>query len=192
MVTLTEFADLLGVRPSYVTKLKQRGRLVFAPGGKKVDVEASRARIKSTEPGAPQNRASRRHWEAQRNKAPEPPLPPSGSPEAPPAEGDDDPAPLNSRAYWEQRDAAARAKMREIELAKMKGDLVAREDVDFVLNDFGAVWRGLLENLADRLAPQVFPLTTLEETHTAIAEAAEELQREMAETMKRRIEGMGQ
>ena len=59
-----------------------------------------------------------------------------------------------------------------------------------VLNDFGATWRGLLENLPDRLAPQVYPLTTLEETHTAIVEASEELQREMAETMKRRIEGM--
>ncbi|MCK7495161.1 MAG: hypothetical protein MZW92_31750 [Comamonadaceae bacterium] len=140
-MTLTEFADLLGVRPSYVTKLKQRGRLVFAPGGKKVDVEASRARIKATEPGAPQNRAAKRHWEEQRNKAPDAPE----APAAPPPDGDD-PAHAGSRAYWEQRDAAARAKMREIELAKMKGDLVAWEDVKFTLDDFGAVWRGLLEN----------------------------------------------
>ena len=33
---------------------------------------------------------------------------------------------------------------------------------------------------------------TKEETHAAISEASDELQRELAETMKRRIEGMGQ
>ena len=185
-VTLSEFAKQIGVRPSYVTKLKHAGRLVFAKDGG-VDPDASKARIKATEPGAPQNRAARRHFEEQRNKPPAP----ETQPEVPPPEDPDD-APKNSRAYWERREAAARAEMREIELAEKKGALLKREDVDFVLNDFGAVWRGLLDNLADRLAPQVYPLTTLDETHAAIAEAAEELQREMAETMRRRIEGIGQ
>ena len=42
------------------------------------------------------------------------------------------------------------------------------------------------------LSPQVYQLKNLEETHAAITEAVDDLQRELAETMKRRIEAMGQ
>jgi len=45
-MTQKQFADHLGVMPSYVTKLKQAGRMVF--DGKKVLVEASLARIEET------------------------------------------------------------------------------------------------------------------------------------------------
>ena len=46
------FARHLGVRKSYITALKQAGRLVMTDDGKLVDVEASEARIKATaEPG---------------------------------------------------------------------------------------------------------------------------------------------
>ena len=185
-VTFSEFAALQGWQKSYVTKLRQAGRLVLVEG--RVDVAASKARIHETESGAKQHSAVRRHWKKNRDKT----SPPPENPPAPPPDIEDDDSQniRGTRAYWDRREAAARAEMREIELAKMKGVLIAREDVDFVLNDFGATWRGLLENLPDRLAPQVYPLTTLEETHTAIVEASEELQREMAETMKRRIEGM--
>lgn len=177
--TLSGFAKLIKVSRSYITTLRRNGRLVMA--GRRVDVDASRKRIKETESGAPQHTAARQHWENERN-APDAPAPEAGNGEQ---------LIPNTRAYWDRRAAAATAEMREIELAKMKGDLIPREDVDFVLKDFGAVWRGLLENLPDRLAPQVYPLTTLEETNAVIVEAAEELQTEMAATMKRRIEEMG-
>lgn len=179
LVTQREFARLQKVSPSYVTALRQAGRLVMV--GRKVDVDASRRRIKETESGALPHSAVREHWEKER-----------GAPPAPESEsGNGDQLIPNTRAYWDRRAAAAAAEMREIELAKMKGDLIPREDVDFVLKDFGAVWRGLLENLPDRLAPQVYPLTTLEDTRAAILEAAEELQQEMADTMKRRMENFG-
>ena len=41
----SEFADWLGVSAPYVTKLKQAGKLVFAPDGKKIDFAASKKRI---------------------------------------------------------------------------------------------------------------------------------------------------
>jgi len=181
-VRLAEFARLIKRSPSYVTGLRQAGRLVMR--GNKVDVKASKKRIEETESGSRPAVAVREHWENERGQG-------NDGAEAPPPDDSESDNGERTRAYWDRREAAARAQQRELELAKMKGDLVSREDVDFVLTDFGAVWRGLLENLADRLAPQVYPLTTLEETHTAISEAAEELQREMAETMRRRIEGMG-
>lgn len=176
ILTLAAFARHIGRDKSYVTRLKQRGRLVLTAEGK-VDVAASLKCIEET--------AGRRRPDvAARYEKPAEEAPP------PPADGGnpDDP---NTRAYWDRREAAAKAKLKEIELERTRGDLVAREDVDFVLNDFGAVWRGLLDNLADRLAPVVYPLTSLEETHATITEAAEELQREMADTMRKRIDGLG-
>lgn len=180
--TLSEFAALLGRSPSYVTKLKQQGRLVL--DGKRVKVAASRQLIEQTEAGSRPD-VKDRHA-GQRGEQ---------VPLAPAAEGgelpDDAEPPEGSRAYWERMDRKEVAIMRNLSRRQMEGDLVDRADVDFVLNDYGATLRGLLERLADRLSPQVYPLKTLEETHAAISEASDDLQRELAETMKRRIEGMG-
>jgi len=184
--TLSEFAALMNVSPSHITKLKQQGRLVL--DGKRVVVKASIRRIRETESGRRPD-VKGRHAE---HRGSELPLPTEGGEEAAPGGPEDPTPPVGSRAYWERKDREEIARMREMERRKMEGDLVDREAVDFVLNDYGATLRGLLERLADRLSPQVYPLTTLEETHAAISEAVEDLQREMAEAMKRRMDGFGQ
>ena len=46
--TQSEFARLIGVQKSYVTKLKEQGRLVMSADGKLVNVEASKQRIQQT------------------------------------------------------------------------------------------------------------------------------------------------
>lgn len=149
--SLSEFAELLGVRPSRVTQLKQAGRLVLTADGKRVRIEASRARIKETESGQPQHAASRRHWQERRNGAPEPETPPN---ETPPTPEDGGETPIaGTRAYWERREAAARAETREIELAKLKGDLVETAAVRAAGVEAGTVLRAALENLPDHLAP---------------------------------------
>lgn len=84
------------------------------------------------------------------------------------------------------RKETALARMAELRLAQAEGELLQREDVDFVMNDLGATWRGLMENLADRLAPIIYPLTTLEDTHTAVREMADEIMFELAEALERR------
>lgn len=175
--TLSEFAARINRAPSYVTKLKQAGRLVLTEDGKRVRVTDSVRRIAETESGQHE-----RGREYQRKKR--------GDPPAAGGDGEDETTGKRNRAYWDNRLAEANAKLKEKELAERTGALVPREDVDFVLNDYGATLRGLLENLADRLAPQVYPLGTLEETHAAISEAIDDLQREMAETMKRRSDGL--
>jgi hypothetical protein len=187
--TLSEFARHIKRSPSYVTKLKQAGRLVLVEN--EVDVAASIRRIEQTESGRRPD-VGERHSQ---NRGAPPPGPIDAGPMAPagPEPLPDDAAPtIGSRAYWERVDREEIARMRQMDRRKMEGELVDRADVDFVLNDYGATLRGLLERLADRLSPQVYPLKTLEETHAGITEAVEELQRELAETMKRRVEGMGQ
>ena len=66
------------------------------------------------------------------------------------------------------------------------GNLIAREDVEFALDDLGATLRSLMENLADRLAPVVHPLQTIEETHAALSEAAQDVLQTMHEQLARR------
>jgi len=175
--SLAEFARLLNVVPSYVTKLKQAGRLVLVDG-KRVDVEASKARIQETESG--QHERAREYQRKQRGN--EPPADTGVLGEAPAKQ---------TRAYWDNRLAEANAKLKEKELAERDGTLVPLATVNFILKDYGATMRGMLENLADRLAPQVYPMETLEETHAVLSEAMDEMQREMAETMERRSAGLG-
>ncbi len=189
VASFAEFARLLGVSRSYIAKLRDHGRLFLSDDGKRVMVAASRRRIAQTESG---RRPDVKERHAGQRGAELPPPPEATSGESPPPGPDDDAPAVGSRAYWERIDREEIARMRQLDRRKMEKELVERDDVDFVLNDFGATLRGLLENLPDRLAPQVYPLTTLEETHAVLSEAVENLQREMAESMKRRMEGMGQ
>lgn len=181
--SLSEFAAMINRSPSYVTKLKQDGRLALVEDDEfSVHVAESQARILATESG--QHERGREYQRAQRGEAPPAPEVAAVDPESAPTK-------RGTRAFHDNRIAAANADMREMEAAKLKGELVDRADVDFVLNDYGATVRGLLQRLADRLSPQVYPLKTLEETHAAIVEAVDELQRELGETMKRRSAGLG-
>jgi len=159
--TFSKFARILGVSPSYVTKLREDQRLVLTDDGKAVQVEASRQRIKETESGRPQHVAGRRKHSARRARgaavesgaAPSAaPAPASEPPSVLPEEGGETPA-IGTRAYWERREAAARAETREIELAKLKGELVETAAVHDAGAEVGTAIRTVLENLADQLAP---------------------------------------
>lgn len=66
------------------------------------------------------------------------------------------------------------------------GNLIARADVEFALDDFGATLRSLMENLADRLAPVVHPLQSIEETHAALSEAAQDVLQTMHDRLAQR------
>lgn len=181
----SQFARRLGHDKAYITRLKQAGRLVMEHD--LVNVEASLARIQATQGDRPQ--VAEFHAEQRELKSMTAPshgsLGMAGNQSAPGHDLSLDKA-RRVRAISEARIKTAQADQEEMARDKMAGNLIAREDVDFVLRDFGATLSSLLENLADRLAPIVYPLTTLSETHTAIREMAEEIQLEMAETMQRR------
>ena len=201
----SQFARRLGHDKAYITRLKQAGRLVME--NDLVNVEASMARIQATQGDRPQvaefhaEQRAQKHavdsrypdGQAGMNRDLSSTSGRMGHPEGRQGvqqsnQGHDlslDKA-RRVRAISEARIKTAQADQEEMARDKMAGNLIAREDVDFVLRDFGATLSSLLENLADRLAPIVYPLTTLSETHASIREMAEEIQQEMAETMQRR------
>jgi len=175
IATLSQFAAIIKRSKSYVTKLRQSGKLVMV--GRGVDVEASRERMRQASGARPDTEA---RWRIARGEEP-----------APEPNDDDSALPaVGSRAHWERIDREEVARIRRIERQKLEGSLVEREAVDFVLKDFGATLRGLLENLADRLAPQLYPLANLEETHGMLTEAFEDLQRELHEAAKHKAEAL--
>lgn len=160
-----------------VTRWAQEGRIVLVDG--KVDVEASLEQLRATEGSRPDvaERHAREHAQKQAARsavemgaAPEMAL---------------DRA-RRIRAVAEARIKAAEAEMREMERDKLAGRLVEKEEVDFVLRDYGATLRGLLEAFADRVAPLVLPFKTLDEVHAVLAEEAERVLVDLAESMKRK------
>lgn len=169
------------VNRSTVKRWADSGRLVMVDG--KVDVEASLALLGGTQ--ADRQDVSDRHAKEAAEKATEG------------RTGHDAPQPAADlsmekarrvRAVAEARIKAAEAEIREMERDRTAGKLIDKEVVDFVLNDFGATLRSTMENFAGRMAPVVFPLTTLEETHAALEEAAERVLEEISDAMKRRTQ----
>lgn len=144
-MSLSEFARLQGWRPSYVTKLKQAGRLVLTDTGH-VDVEASRARIKASEDP---NRDDVRKRHAEARQAPPPAEPNDPSPPKSDAADRAGQSYTTSRAVKE-RYLALNAKL---EYERAAGQLVETAAVQRAGTEVGAVLRGALENLPDQLAP---------------------------------------
>ena len=154
IATLKEFSDMEGVQPSYVTKLKQQGRLVLTDDGK-VDVEASRQRIAATaDPNRDDVRA--RHAAAREQNGGGASRSASETP--PPADHGRDAVSANfqkSRALGEH----FAAKTRALEFLKEVGEVVElaqiREEVDNIL----AIARSAFDNLPGQLAPQLVTMT---------------------------------
>lgn len=174
--TRKEFVALLEqdygrkVNRSTISRWVEKGRVIEADG--LVDVEKSLALLQLTKGG--REDVARRHREEAQDKGQRQP------------DNKRLAAFREDRAEAETRMAIAKADREEMERDKLAGNLIEKDVVDFALNDFGATLRGLMETLADRLAPVIFPLQTLEETHAALEEAAEAVLQEMSAAMKRR------
>lgn len=180
-----DFARLVLKRsPSYVTALLQDGRLVMAGEGKhaKVRVAESLARIEATR-GARDDVAARHAA----NAGAEVPLPPPGSenrPAAPPG----DPWEQDwrgNRAESEARKSKAQADQEEMKAAQMRGDLIAREDVDAAMRALGAAIRAALDVLPDQAAPVVAPVTALDEVHAILTDAKNNVLERFGQEVKR-------
>lgn len=167
------------VARSTVKRWAEAGRIVM--DGEQVNVEASLAQLGGTQ-GGRQDVADRHAHEAAEKAT-------AGHVSPPPANPAADLSLEKARrvrAVAEARIKAAEAEIREMERDEAAGRLIQKEVVDFVLDDYSASLRSLLETFADRLAPVIYPLQTLEDTHAALSDAAENILVEMAETMKRR------
>ncbi len=162
-VTQSQFAALKGWRKSYVTKLKKAGRLVLTDDGH-VDVKASEAMIDATADGGRPDMKDR--WDKHR------------AGERPPEIPRDD-----SRAYWERREAAARAELREIELAERKRDLIPVAEVRDTAAELGTVLRATLENLPDQLAAELAAITDEEKIRALLRDHIETALTQLADKL---------
>jgi hypothetical protein len=187
-----DFARRMGWNRSSVTRAVQDGRVVLSNG--LVDVEASLEKIEAlASPYAHHRAHSQQLEEARHTKTPTAgavaaamrALAPLEAPASLPAgESIEE---LNRRLKKAEADKREHeADMARMERETMAGNLIAREDVEFALDDFGATLRSLMENLADRLAPVVHPLQAIEETHAALSEAAQDVLQTMHDRLAQR------
>lgn len=155
----------------------KQGLVVVVDG--KVDVDASMERLKA-HVGARPDVAERHAIEHAAKSA--------GVPES--ADQTQPNMPLDKirhlRALSDARIKAAEAEMREMERDKLAGRLVDKEDVEFVLKDYGATLRSLMETFADRVAPLVLPLDNLDDVHAVLTEEAARVVTDLAEAMRRK------
>lgn len=156
MSTLTQaaFARHLNVRPSYVKKLKDTGRLVMV-SDTLIDVEASEARIRETaDPGkvaVAERHAARRAGQAaavDAHKTAKTAADP-GEPEAPEVPGTPDYQKARARKE------SANADLAEMEARTRAGQLMETAAVMAAVADAGATMRTNLATLSAILAPQL-------------------------------------
>jgi hypothetical protein len=155
------FARLLGNRrASYVTQLKGEGRLVLTEDGKRVQVDASLALIRSTSDPAKAGVVAR-HAAARDDAAPAAAAPPAQAPrDAQDGEAGDGWMPpegghqlRRAKALADKEEALAERARRE-NLVEM-GKLLPADQVDAALFAAGTTLRTSLENLPNTLAPEL-------------------------------------
>ena len=182
--TRADFARRMGWNRSSVTRAVSDGRVVM--DGQLVNVEASVAQIEALAHPAAHHRAHAQQLVEWR-QAPTPEAVAAAMHAYSPP---DQPAAENiERLNLRLKKAEADKREHEADMARMQretlaGNLIAREDVEFALDDFGASLRSLMENMPDRLAPVVHPLQSIEETHAALSEAAQDVLQTMHDALE--------
>lgn len=156
--TQSEFAGLIGKDKSYVTRLKKAGRLVFVQTseGERVDVEASQALIAETADPAHAAQDAKQGQGAGK----------SGN---------------GSYNDARTRNELAKAQTAELDLAVMLGKLVDAEEARLFAADLAATFRGALEILPDRLAPELVPLNDAESVRAVLVESFEQVLMDLAD-----------
>ena len=189
-ITLKEFAEKIGRAPSYVTKLKQTGRLVFSRAGR-VKVKESLALIEQT--AGNRGDVAQRH-QAQRAES----EPAKGNGSAPSTQEISAGMTLKDasiiKAFAESRRVAALADKEEMERDRLAGDLIAREDVDAAMKFIGASVRGLLDVFPDQVAPLVAPVASMDECHALLTENCRNVLVGLGDAIKRQcatLDGAG-
>jgi hypothetical protein len=152
-VTQAELARNLGVSRSYVTALKAADRLVISDDGSGIELEASLARIDATRD--PQRvDVSERHASARAGtllKASQANPEENKPPPAPPADRGDPNSYQAARAIKE----IYAAKTARMEYERSIGQLLDRQAVENAVEDTMTVVRQHLEQMPNRLSPQI-------------------------------------
>jgi hypothetical protein len=179
--TQSAFARRIGRAKSWITQLKEAGRLVMDNESGLVEVEASIARIAETENPARSGVAERHAEHRQRQDTPHGNTSTPGTP--PPMEKIG-----QQYKYWQAVKMKADAEQAQMDRDRKANDLVPRDAANFAMDDLSAGVRGRLENIPDRWAPVLAPLSTLDELRAALIEMVEDELRAMAEQQRKRAD----
>ncbi len=183
-LTKSEFAASQGWRPSYVTKLKDQGRLVMSEDGKKVDVAATLAKLKET--SDPSKVGVQKRHADERNEKDVGQHTRSSAPDEP-----------DSASYGAFQTARARrehylAQQAELEYKRMCGDLVERAPVEAAAEKTGRMLRDTMLGLPTKVAPQLIAVTDPWEIEqllrSAIRTALDDIARLTAEDLQRLLD----
>ncbi len=168
-LTRKAFAESQGWSPPYITKLGHAGRLVLAPDGERVDVQATLELIAATEDPT-RDSTRERHARARTERD----VGRHTRPDAP----DLDPPPQEPKAGHTTNFQAARAKrehflaeLAETEYRQKCGQLVERERVERAAHKVGRMLRETLLGLPVQLAPDLAPMTDPWEVERRLTEA---------------------
>jgi hypothetical protein len=162
-VTQADLARHLGTSRSYITALKAADRLVLADDGKGIDLEASLARIEATRD--PQRAdVSERHANARAGTLLAASQAKEEASTPPPAH----PEPEDANSYQAARALKEKyaAKTARMEYERAIGKLIERQAVEDAIEDVMTIVRQQLEQMPNRVSPQLIdqPLDTVRAT----------------------------
>lgn len=189
ILTKSEFADYLGLVPSYITALVKAGRIVLDGEGRsaRVKVAESLALIESTHGG--RFDVARRHAAARRHK-PNASFPDTSQrpPEKNASNRDSESQGDERLVDAKTRKEIAQADQEEMKAAQMAGNLIAREDVEAAMKFIGAAVRAAMEVFPDQNAPVLAPMVDLNDTHAHLTEACRNVLLDIGAAVERQRE----
>lgn len=172
-----EFARRIGKDRSYVTRLKHAGRLVMV--GSAVDVDASiKAIEQSANPAAAPVAERWGQYRAERDQQPIAAAPTSAQQGGPAEAKLDVGGTYQAARAMRERYNAMQAKL---EYERAVGKLIEVAAVRAAATDIGATTRAEVEQLPDRLAPELAAETDEHRIHALLAEACEDALRRIAQ-----------
>ena len=168
-----DFAVSQGWSPSYVTKLKEQGRLVLSPDGKRVNVQATLEKLNRTSDPS-KNHVKELHAAARTERDVGKHIRPD-APSVGEESGSSDPK------YWDNktRREGALAALAELELAKKAGVLVERDRVQMVAFAAGRMLRDAVLNIPTQIAPVLAAMTDPWEVERALRDALRQVMTDM-------------
>lgn len=181
--TKSAFAKRLGIHKSHLSRKPSPEWLVLAGG--KVNVEESLRLKELAASPQPHHRAHAAALEEGRRQTQ---TEPSAKPGTATQHHEIDSLNMRLKAA-EVNKREQEAEKARMETEQMGGNLIAKENVDFALDDFGATLRSLMENFADRYAPVIHPLQSLDDVHRALDEAATDILQTVHDQLARHAQG---
>lgn len=182
-VGVRDFAHIIGCQPSYVTRLRNDGRLVMATDGKRINVRESLARIEATR--SPDKDQVAQRWEQYRDEEAQR----QGHDGEPSAAADDGEEPRADHDYQKARAAKEhyQALTAKAEYEKTIGALCSVEHLKRGGADIGAAIRSAYENVSEQLASKVAGTPDTEQCLAFIDEAMTDVLQDISEQLKRLV-----